>query len=206
MTTNRNLPLLGLCTLGLLALGACSKDNPTTPVTDDIIGTSYPVVGTGQTLCYNNIGPTSAPSAGQPFYGQDAHYPGNAPHYRDNGNGTVSDLVTGLMWQKSPDSDDNGTINYGDKMYFDEARDAAASFALAGHTDWRLPTIKELYSLIMFSGADPRPDAQSPDGAIPYINTDYFSFAYGDLSAGDRIIDAQYPVKNYFPFCLGCRV
>jgi hypothetical protein len=52
--------------------------------------------------------------------------------------------------------------------------------------DWRLPTIKELYSLINFSGGmGHRP-------VRPYIDTNYFEFVYGDPRKGERDIDAQY--------------
>lgn len=51
-----------------------------------------------------------------------------------------------------------------------------------------MPTIKELYSLIDFSGVT----GTSASTSIPYIDTDYFDFAYGDESAGERFIDAQY--------------
>ena len=44
------------------------------------------------------------PAPGKAFFGQDAHYAGNAPRYRDLGDGTVLDLVTRLMWQKTPDA------------------------------------------------------------------------------------------------------
>ena len=43
------------------------------------------------------------PSAGQPFYGQDAQYTSIAPSYENLGNGTVKDNNTGLIWQKSND-------------------------------------------------------------------------------------------------------
>ena len=43
-------------------------------------------------------------SRGDPFYGQDAQYPKLEPSYQDNGDGTVSDLNTGLMWQKTTDA------------------------------------------------------------------------------------------------------
>ena len=83
--------------------------------------TTYKVVDTKQTLCYNNSTVTPTPQPGEPFYGQDASYTGSAPSYIDNGNGTVTDRVTGLMWQKSADFDGNGVINYNDKMYCDQA-------------------------------------------------------------------------------------
>ncbi|RKX43441.1 MAG: DUF1566 domain-containing protein, partial [Verrucomicrobia bacterium] len=47
---------------------------------------TYPIVDTGQTAAYDT------------YAGQDAQYAANPPSYKDNGDGTVSDLVTGLMW------------------------------------------------------------------------------------------------------------
>jgi hypothetical protein len=56
-----------------------------------------------------------------------------------------------------------------------------------------LPAIKQLYSLSDFRGGDPS-SYQGSDTSIltPFIDTDYFDFGYGDTSAGERIIDAQY--------------
>ena len=143
----------------------------------------YPVVETGQDSCYDNRSEIACPAEGEPFYGQDAQYEGIRPAYQDNGDGTVADLNTGLMWQKDP----------GDKKTYAEAVAAAEDFNLAGYDDWRLPTIKELYSLILFSGLDPS-GVQGGDtsGLVPFIDTDYFDFSYGDTSAGERIIDSQW--------------
>ena len=63
---------------------------------------TYPIVDTGQQRCYDNSIEINYPKAGEPFFGQDAQYQGNQPAYRDNGDGTITDLVTGLMWQKDP--------------------------------------------------------------------------------------------------------
>jgi hypothetical protein len=98
--------------------------------------------------------------------------------YADNGDGTVTDNVTGLMWLRSP---------YGDrKMTYREAVALAASCRVGGFADWRLPSIKELYSLASFAGGT----GLAPP--VPYIDTRFFGFRYGVEGAGERLIDAQY--------------
>ncbi len=89
---------------------------------------SFPIVDTDQEIFYDTIVEISEPLAGESFYGQDAQYTGNEPNYQDNGDGTVTDLVTGLMWQKSPDMDGDGDIDYQDKMSYFEAMAGAANF------------------------------------------------------------------------------
>jgi len=160
---------------------------------------SYPIVDTDQEIFYDTIDEIPAPNPGEIYYGQDANYAGFAPSYQDNGDGTISDLVTGLMWSKSPDIDGNGDINYADKMSYSEALAGADTFSLAGYNDWRLPSIKEMYSLIIFSGRDPSGyNGTSTEDLVPFIDTDYFDFAYGDVSAGERIIDAQMASSNIY--------
>lgn len=145
----------------------------------------FPVVGTGQERCYDDSRETTCPLPGQPFYGQDAQSQSLAPAYRDNGDGTVTDLRTGLTWVRSP----------GGKLTWDEARAGAGTCRAGGHADWRLPTIRELYSLILFSGTDVSPCMSQPAACAdpqPFLDTRYFDFSYGDSSAGERVIDAQY--------------
>ncbi len=154
---------------------------------------SYNLVDTAQTVCYDDAEPIACPQPGDAFYGQDSQFSAGMPDYVDNGDGTVTDRVTGLMWQQSPDTDGDGNIDADDKLTYDQAIAGAVDLRLAGYADWRLPTIKELYSLIDFSGIDPSGyQGTDTSGLIPFIDTDYFDFAYGDLSAGERIIDAQY--------------
>ena len=140
-----------------------------------------PVVDTGQSKCYDNIKQISCPEPGEPFYGQDAQYDGLQMSYRDNGDGTVTDLNTGLMWQKTPPSE---------HYTWDQAATYAENLQLAGHDDWRMPTIKELYSLVDFSG--------TMRTMTPYINTNYFDFGYPDTSRGHRNMDAQYWSGNKY--------
>lgn len=140
---------------------------------------SYPVVDTGQSICTDADNVVDCATTA--FVGQDAQHAGAGPSYADNGDGTVTDLVTGLMWQQDP----------GDKLTWNQAAAGADSFELAGYDDWRLPTIKELYSLIRFDGTDVSA-CVGACSAVPFIDTDYFAFVYGDESAGERTIDAQY--------------
>ncbi|GAD90262.1 hypothetical protein VHA01S_038_00290 [Vibrio halioticoli NBRC 102217] len=101
--------------------------------------------------------------------------------YQDNNDNTVTDKTTGLMWQKDYQV-----------MSFDEAIKYAKSAKIGGHNDWRVPNIKELYSLILFTGVDAsnRDMYKVPNGSKPFIDTDVFDFAYG--TNGKRVIDSQY--------------
>lgn len=83
-------------------------------------------------------------------------------------------------------------------MTYNQAVTGANSFELAGYTDWRFPTIKELYSLIDFRGTDPNPRSGSSSGLTPFIDTDYFDFEYGDISSGERIIDSQWTTSSVY--------
>ena len=137
---------------------------------------TYPIVETGIHSFYNNTAIIFQPSQGNAFYGQDASYQGNEPSYTDNGDGTISDNVTGLMWEK----------NMGLKLSYNNAFIKADTMTLGGFTDWRIPSIKELYSLILFTG--------KVNGMIPYIrfiDTNYFNQPLGDTTIGERLIDAQ---------------
>jgi hypothetical protein len=73
----------------------------------------------------------------------------------DNGNGTVTDTSTGLMWQKDTARDGQG--NYY-PVIWEEALAYCESRTIGGHTDWRLPTIKELRSLVDYTQYDPAID------------------------------------------------
>ena len=65
----------------------------------------------------------------------------------DNGNGTVSDDFTGLMWQQA----DPGGLTY----TWDQASQFCIGLKLGNHADWRLPTLAELNTLIDFNKSNP---------------------------------------------------
>ncbi len=164
--------------------------------------TGYPVVDTGQSECYNNTDAITCPEPGQPFNGQDAQQAGNQPSYALSGDGlTVYDNVTGLTWQQKPDTDLDGVLEPYDKLSWWDAMDQPAllnGITYGGFDDWRLPGIKELYSLILFSGIDPSGWEGGTEDLVPFIDTDYFDFIYGDESIGERIIDSQYWSANEY--------
>lgn len=89
------------------------------------------------------------PCPDSPYYQDAMIRSGQARSYRDNGDGTVSDLATGLMWEKiSTDGsvhDQLRTYAWADAFQKIDELNAGAGFA--GHTDWRLPNRRELASL-----------------------------------------------------------
>ena len=163
----------------------------------------YVVVDTAQTQCYGATAAIAPPAAGQAFYGQDAQCAGPAPSYTVSGDGlTVLDHRTGLTWQRSPDTTGDGFINATDKLTWAQAQARPATLntvAFGGFTDWRLPTIKEQYSLMDFRGQDLSGLAgNDASGIRPFIDTNYFRFAYGNTNEGDRLIDSQYASSTMY--------
>ncbi len=179
-------PFVSGALAGLLALAALATQG---------MG-SFVVIDTGQDECYDDDDVITCPGAGEPFHGQDAQYDGTQPDYSLSGDGlTVDDDHTGLTWQRTPDTDDDGDLDSDDKLTWAELQSYPATLnaqSFGGYDDWRIPTIKELYSLIDFRGIDPSGYQGDPSGLMPFIDTDYFDFVYGDESAGERLIDAQY--------------
>jgi hypothetical protein len=105
---------------------------------------------TGQTAKYSTV------------FGEDADYTINPPSYTDNGNDTITDNVTGLVWQKQDD---------GTKKTWADAGAYCDALALGGHTDWRLPSDIELMSVVDY-GKSIGPVMDASDFGL--INKTYF--------------------------------
>lgn len=67
--------------------------------------------------------------------------------YTDNGNGTITDNKTGLMWIKDGNS---AGANNGATLTWEQALSLCEGLNYAGFTDWRLPNIRELFSIVDF--------------------------------------------------------
>jgi hypothetical protein len=118
------------------------NDGTKDSVADTVVITAHPyqLPDTGQTVSYTTT------------FGEDADYTINPPSYADNGDGTIIDNHTGLVWQKQDD---------GITRTWDAANAYCGGLSLAG-TGWRLPTRMELLTL------------RDWGGAYPAIDTTYF--------------------------------
>jgi hypothetical protein len=168
-----------------------------------LLTTTYPIVDTAQDGFYNNTTEISAPGTNDSFYGQDASYNGNQPMYEVSPDGlTVYDYNTGLTWTRSHDWNGDGDLNADDQMTQANAEayaDATLNTAsFGGYSDWRLPSTKEIYSLMNFNGTDPDPLGTDISGLTPFIDNTVFEIGYGDTDAGDRIIDAQFATTTIY--------
>jgi len=177
-------------------------DTQTTDCTDPTPTYTYTIVDTNQTLCYSE---TTGASEACVAEGQDGDYVGNQPSYSTcNDGGIVIDNHTGLMWQASSDTDGVDGLNRDDQLSQADAGSYCSALEYGNHTDWRLPSTKELVSIYLMSGEDlsAKTGATSngttvdTTGIEPFIDTTYFDVGYGDPDAGERMIDGQYATST----------
>lgn len=73
-----------------------------------------------------------------------------------NGDGTITDSATGLMWIRAPQTAPGAPFN--GKMSWANAIINCEALTYAGHNDWRLPNVKEMVSILDFENATPPVD------------------------------------------------
>jgi hypothetical protein len=119
----------------------------------------------------------------------------NASVFKDNGDGTVTDSRSKLVWQRSVPSSyapacsgkSGSSSTAGDACSWDDAKKFCAGLSLAGG-GWRLPTEAELESLVDDSRTDPAIDLN----AFPGTPSSYF------WSSSPRAGSAGYAWGVYF--------
>jgi hypothetical protein len=152
MTTPKKALITSVISLGISSLLVSCLPEPEI---------TYPIVDTNQGTCYDNSTLIDCPmSESSSFFGQDAQYTGNTPSYTDNGDGSITDNVTNLVWTQS-------VSTYA--MPWSDASTYCESLNTAEIEDWRLPTVKELWSIRDFSQG------------MPWVDTQYF-YLVGDGS------------------------
>lgn len=81
-------------------------------------------------------------------FGEDNDYSINLPFYIDNKNGTITDTITGIMWQQTD----------GGEMTVENATIYCDTLTLGGYTNWRLPNAHEGYSILNLQNNNPALD------------------------------------------------
>ena len=99
----------------------------------------------------------------------------------DNGDGTVTDTATGLMWQQAPAP---GSYTWDQALKYSEA------LVLAGYGDWRLPSRNELQSIIDYS-------IESFDTSYFYDPTDHYGPNYWSSSTYKGSPSNAWTVSKY---------
>ncbi len=104
--------------------------------------TTFTMPDTGQVLSYSEV------------FGEDSDYSINPLSYQSNGNGTITDNATKLMWQQEDD---------GIRKTWYDAKSYCSNLELGSHGDWRLPVDMELISIVHYDQLN-----------LPAIDINYF--------------------------------
>ncbi len=199
---------IGSVVLGPGAAGTLDPPGPPAPtmvtlqqIYDKIGASLTGVPKTGQTGCWNATGTPIACDG----TGQDGDYQKGvsvSPRFTDNGNGTVKDNLTGLIWLKNANC-------FGYRTWTNALTDAnTLSDGACGLTDgsvdgaWRLPNVRELQSLIDYGhwnlalpAGHPFSGVQSGDcwsSTSSAYRPDYAWFVY----LGVGYVDSAYKPSN----------
>jgi hypothetical protein len=122
---------MGILILGMVFPESCKKDEE--PDQDGKTTVVSLLPDTGQSASFTSTA------------GEDSDYTINSPSFTDNLNSTITDNITGLMWQKSD----------GGEMTFENAIAYCDQLIVAGFDDWRLPTGSELFSVNHYEKSNP---------------------------------------------------
>jgi hypothetical protein len=198
--------------LGVPLFGVVGKSNP--PPTGQTTcwngsGGSIPCGGTGQDGAFQlGCGVTVAPSAGS---GGGGFNRTTLSGFTDNGDGTVTDKLTGLIWLKNANCTDtvggisrtNGYLTWVDALTWSNSLASGSCGLTDGSAAglWRLPNLNELRSLIDPSRTRPALPAGHPFTGVPDGGYWSASTYAGDTSYAWAVVtldgNVQYTVKTF---------
>lgn len=175
--------------------GACSGTQDTCTVTMNtatsvtaVFEQAYPgpTPQTGQTLCYS-LSEVQVDCAGT---GQDGEYQAGVllpnPRFANNLNGTVTDNLTGLIWLR--DANCFGVLATRDAVFAAAKTLADGACGLSDGSiagEWRVPNVREMYSLVdvttLFPALPPgHPFLNVPqDDTAGYVTSTYLATRLG---------------------------
>jgi hypothetical protein len=138
-----------------------------------------------------------------------AGYTTYAGNFTDNGNGTVRDTNTGLMWQKE---DDGHTYNWYvaagvyDTKYNPTTKSVCGELTLAGYSDWRLSSNTELMSIVDSSIPEPGPTIDAAHfprtKSAVYWSSTQGSAAYGTVFRSGNIFVGHKGANLWYVRCV----
>ncbi|WP_027185597.1 DUF1566 domain-containing protein [Desulfovibrio inopinatus] len=156
--------------------------------------TGYILPDTGVTKFYgSNTWEIDKPYDGAPYYGQDAQFnpASQQMSYTDNGDGTVTDNLTGLMWMQADD---------GEEHIWAEAVADCKYLTLSGYSDWRLPSLHELFGIVDKGKSNPAINPLfttnfsmywTSDTDASYNDRAWFILFYGGITLSGSKYDAH---------------
>lgn len=106
-----------------------------------------------------------------------------ASSYTNNGNGTITDTSTGLMWQQA---------DSGQRLSWQSGISYCEQLNLAGYADWRMPNIRELLSLVDLTRSYP--------AINPLFSCSYSSNYWDDNGYWSGTTNPSYPLNAWFVF------
>jgi hypothetical protein len=154
---------------------------------------------TGQTQCHAAAFPYGIVPC--PGTGQDGELQrGLDRAYVDNGDGTITDARTGLMWEKLSD---DGSIHDKDRTTYSRTDAVAVKAAglnqqaFAGYTDWRVPNVAELQTLASYGARNPAVPPVFHTGCVPGCTVLTCSCTNGYAGYWSASVVEVFPTKSW---------
>ncbi len=132
-------------------------------------------------------------------------------YFVNNGDGTITDRVTGLMWQEKPPYQLGGEGEIYDLKDWKSSLAYCEELDLSGYDDWHLPDINELVAMVDYAKKKPALDTAFSGGSTSYwssttrtkdnmhgwyVNLDKGSLSYGSKTQTNYVRAVRGPVET----------